>query len=222
MTRHALILALCLVAALPLPSRAVSCHCFQDRDYDPAAPGKADEYVLATARNSLLAGAFGMEKGDVVRARMGGASEADLWIAYQAKATTGADPDRLLEARGQSASWAEALKNLGIAPEALGKPFASALAAGKTDEQAAQFLADPFLSELPASGGEAAVKALRDAGADTAEAAVALLLQTLVNRPAVEFLKNVRMGTATWGTLLNNAGVTPQRAGKLIASKMLI
>ena len=36
----------------------INCHCFLDRSYDPADKFAADEYILATSFNSLLAKSF--------------------------------------------------------------------------------------------------------------------------------------------------------------------
>ena len=124
----AVILALGL--CLPPLARAVNCHCFQDRKFDPAAPAKTDDFLLATARNALAAAAFGSPKGDVVRARMGGASDADLWIAYraaQSAAPVASAPAPFLEARAKAPSWKAALASLHFDPKQLGAPFAEAL-----------------------------------------------------------------------------------------------
>lgn len=48
------------------PAAGPSCHCFRDREYDPANPAKSDEYLLATASNTLLATAYGVPKRDIV------------------------------------------------------------------------------------------------------------------------------------------------------------
>lgn len=209
-----LLLLMCL--CVPSYSGAVSCHCFQDRAFDPAAPAKADDFVLATARNALAAHAFGLPKADVVRARMGGASEADLWIAHRAGAEAGTPPSDFLDARAGAPSWKAALASLNFDPRRLGAPFAAALAAGRPDAETASPLADPFLLRLAAANGELLVKALRDAGADNAEAAAALLLHNLTKKPPVELLRSVRAGAASWGGLFHEAGVAADAVDDLL------
>ena len=80
-----------------------SCHCFRDRDYDSANPGKSDEYLLATAANTLLSAAYGVPKREIVQARMSGTSGEDLWVGAFAAHRLRADEGALLKARAAAA-----------------------------------------------------------------------------------------------------------------------
>ena len=40
----------------------INCHCFQDRSFDPGDKFAADDYILATSFNSLLAKSFDITK----------------------------------------------------------------------------------------------------------------------------------------------------------------
>jgi len=212
MLRPAAVLALLAVlappAAAPAAPGGVTCHCFRDREFDPAAPARSDPYLLATAANTLLAAAYGYPKGRVVRERMGGATAEDLWIAVYAGARLGVDPDRLREERVRAPSWRETLRHTGGPLEELDPGFLSALAGGAGDEAvaraavaatAAGFLGTPR-TELAA---------LSSRGATLQEMALASLLARWSGRPAPPFLAEARSGAVPWSAALERLGLDP-------------
>lgn len=205
-----IVLALCSGSAL-----AFTCHCFNQRDYDPANPASVDPYVLATAGNSLLAGSAGLEKGPVVKMRMGGVEESDLWIALHAGRATGKDGGLLLDEKNRAGSWAKALLSQGFDPNRFGATFWNAL---PTDEKhAAQVLADKVLMATFKATHES-VSALRAAGASTAEATAVLYLKSVADRDTVATLKEVKEGRTTWGALFSAAGIAPKAISPRIMS----
>ncbi len=205
---RSLILAATLAAALPpaaLAAPTVDCHCFQDRTWDPAAPASADPYVLATTRSSLLSASFGVGKGNLVRAVMGGVQADDLWIAYWAGARAGRDPDALLAAREKRRSWKAALSGA----KGLGPAFDAALASGVADAAlSAVAIDDVLLGRLGANAEDVAL--LRAAGARSEEVVLAAVLSVRLRTPAMPILARVRAGQATWGSTLRGAGLAPQ------------
>jgi len=100
--------AVALVAAVPsagVADPAGACHCYRDRSFDAERPAAADPYILSTSRSSLLSGAFGPSKRELVQAVMTGTSPDDLWIAHWAAAKTGGDAATLLGAKATKGSW---------------------------------------------------------------------------------------------------------------------
>src|SRR5512147_3083870 len=172
---RSLLLAAAFAAALPAAAvRAaptVDCHCFQERAWDPTAPASADPYVLATTRSSLLAASFGVGKGNLVRAVMGGVPPDDLWIAYWAAGRTGGDPDGLLAAREKRRSWKAALAGA----KGLGEAFDAALASGAPDAALSAIAIDDVLLERLHANAED-VTLLRAAGARSEEVVLAAVL----------------------------------------------
>lgn len=204
------VLVLVLVVALAAHAAAaptVTCHCFRDREYDPGRPGAVDPYALATARNSLLASAFGMEKGDVVRALMTGTSPEDLWVSHWAASRLGTDPRALRAARAERGSWKQALA--GADATRLGPAFARALAEGRGDTALADAAVDEVLvARLRVDPG--ALRALRQAGATSPEAVLACLLSPRLRKPAASLVAEARRGSASWGSLLREGGLGPK------------
>ena len=198
----ALLLAL---AAFPHGAEPpVTCHCFRARTFDPARPGAADPYILATTRSSLLSAAFGAEKGALVRAVMSGTSPDDLWIAHLAAARSGRAATALLDEREAKGSWKAALEGMATLPAALG----AALARAAPDaDLAAVAIDEVLLSRLGTDPDSLA--ALRAARARSDEAVLAAFLAPRLGTLPPQLLGRVRTGRATWGTALRDAGLAP-------------
>jgi len=97
-----IILFLCLFySSTAFSVQVKGCHCFQNRSFDAANPEKVDPYLLATTQNSFLATVFGIYKREIVKAKMGGTSGDDLWIAYFVATKTDTDVKSLMSARSK-------------------------------------------------------------------------------------------------------------------------
>lgn len=194
---------------------AVSCHCFRDRSFNPSLPASADPYILATVRNSLLAAASGVDKGAVVRQRMTGSTETDLWLSLYLAKQTGRPVEEIQNARDQTQSWTAALDAIDIDTSKLGSDFKTA--SGKNDpEGMARALADPVIGNT-FNAGESTLKRLGEDGANIAETTLSLYLGELMNRTPESVWNEVRSGERSWGFLLNSQGVIIETTGDLIA-----
>ena len=77
-----------------------------DRTYNPDDRFAADDYILATTFNSLLARFFTIPKSQVVLIKMKeGVSQEELLIGLKLSQATGEDPRTMLEARQENMSW---------------------------------------------------------------------------------------------------------------------
>lgn len=201
--------ALLLALASPAPGAPIiSCHCFQDRSFDPAAPRRVEPYLLATTRNSFLAVAFGQSKKETVRLRMAGTAGADLWVAYYLAAKTNIPAGELLQSRNKTDSWLNVLAAWGINPGQTGPFFGNVLAAGGNDQALADAAADETLGNVTGVAPEELIQ-LRERGADTGEIILALLIAQRIGRPALDLHAEVQAGRATWGGLIDSVGIQP-------------
>jgi hypothetical protein len=201
---RALVLLAAAVASPALAEPTVTCHCFQSRSFDPAAPAAADPYVLATTRSSLLSAAFGAAKAGLVRAVMSGTAAEDLWIAHWAGARMGRGAPGLVEEKRAKGSWKAALRGAA----GLGPAFERSLASGAPDAALAALAVDDVLvSRLGASAED--VAAVRAAGARTEEVVLAVVLARRGDTAAMPFLARVRSGAGTWGSILRDQGLAP-------------
>jgi hypothetical protein len=203
--------ALTLLPAAARAEPTAGCHCFQDRTFEPARPGAADAYILATTRSSLLSAAFGVPKQDLVLAVMTGARPEDLWIAHWAAPRAKRTAAELLEARKGSGSWRAALAPVGP----IGGPFDAALARGAGETELAALAVDDVLVTR-ARATPASLKALRAAGATTEEAVVASVLSAKLAAPVLPLVTQVKSGRATWGSVLHDAGIEPKQLDGIV------
>lgn len=192
---------------------AVNCHCFNQRDFDPANPGSSDPYVLATAGNSLLAAYYSAEKAAVVRFRMGGETETDLWLAFGAARAAGSKPEAYLEERAKAGGWAKVMGANTVAGEKLGAGFAESFAKG--EGEGARFLAEGAMKSL-LKATEGSLAELKGAGASIPEATVALYLAMVAKVNPKDALVAAKAGGATWGRQLADAGVPTAMLSKQI------
>ena len=197
---------------------AVTCHCFKEREFKPSQPASADLYILATTRNSLLAAASGIEKGSVVKQRMTGVTETDLWLSHYLSGRVDQSAGQLLDARDKAPSWAAALNAMDLDTGSLGAPFNEARK-NADDEGMARALAEPVM-EKAFGAASPTLGRLKNQGADIAETAGSLYLAAKLRRTPESVFSDVRKGETTWGELFNSLGIRIDTVGDLIAREV--
>ena len=181
----------------------ISCHCFQDRAYDPQRAYAADPYFLATTQNALLANLFVLSKRDVVRAKMGGANGDSLWVGHYLAKMSGNTLDEIKQIFSTREGWSSVVKQLNIDPEQLGPLFTTALNYPKklamivVDEQLMENLDVEILQ----------LQQLRGQGADNQQTVMAVFLGELSIPEPVELFTQVEDGQSSWGHLLAEQGL---------------
>jgi hypothetical protein len=198
---------LIVLSSPALSAPTISCHCFTDRSFDAARPGAADPYFLATTQNSFLAAAFDINKKEIVKARMSGTSEEDLWIGHFVAERSGRTHAEVVDARKQSPNWPEALSLLNPDREQLGSRFTAALEKG-SEAALSVAAADEVLTTRLRVAPEVLTE-LRTTGASTREAIISLFLSRRADHPALAFFTEVQAGNKTWGQLLDGLGIEP-------------
>ncbi len=214
---------LVILLMLPMPALAIpaiTCHCFTDRSYDPARPAAADPYFLATAQNSFFAAAFGVEKKDIVIKKQKGISAVDLWVAYWLAARRGGDPEALLQERKNKGSWWQVATSLAIPVKDQGRRFAEALKANAIDERLADAVVDDLVLRFRFHG-EPELVALRKAGAGNQEIIMAGVIAARTRQPAVQLYREVKVGGASWGALLQRARIDTSKINSQVAALVL-
>lgn len=187
-----------------------SCHCFRDREYDSASPDKSDEYLLATASNSLLSAAYGVPKREIVQARMSGTTGEDLWISTYAAHRQGESAGVLMAARAAAASWREVFRSRGGQLEALGPRFVGALAAGASDAALARLAAaETLVDRLGTPWAE--LEEVTGRGATLQETVLAALIGLWSSRPAPEVYADVKAGKSGWSSRLATVNRVPKQ-----------
>jgi len=204
-----LLLSLIILLALPLPALAIpaiTCHCFTDRSFNPAKPGLADPYFLATTQNSFFAAVFNVDKKTIVMKKQQGTSSDDLWIAYWLASKTNTSAQAQLQAKQAKETWAEIIAPLRISTKTLGVRFSNALNAKSSTARLADAVVDELFLHYRLLA-EAELTALRKAGASSQELIIADLIAVKMKQPAGQLYLEVKSGAKTWGSLLHGANI---------------
>lgn len=204
-----LIPLLLILAPAPVQAKAtISCHCFQDRSFDPQRAAAADPYFLATTQNSLLAAAFNIAKKDVVRAKMSGTSGEDLWVAHFLSSRTGISFDQWRAGRGDSGSWATAIADSKVPVLVLGPRVAKAVEQRLADEAVARAVVEDLL--VHRAGTDPNVLAtLRQHSATIQETILSVFLEAQTGQAALGQFEAVQSKNKTWGQLLDGSKIPP-------------
>lgn len=202
--------AIALLLAVPaVAAPAITCHCFEERAFDAAQPAAADAYFLASAQNSLFAALAGVEKKRVVRAKMTGSLAADLWVGWFLANLAEVKPEAVEVLRREGLSWVEVTTRLKLRPAQFDKVFAGILKKPGSTAELATAVVDGVLTRR-CGANPAEVKKMRQAGADDQQAILAVFLGRKSGRRADDLFTAVKSGGATWGSLLDGAGVSAE------------
>jgi hypothetical protein len=221
MKKLVMLLFFLILPASVLAAPTIACHCFKDRSFDPANPGKSDEYLLATTQNSFLAAVFNIDKKYVVKTKMSGGSGTDLWIAHFLAQKTGIDAQILMSDRRTAGSWKSVVSQKKIEVSSLGQPFQKALTAGAADEHLAAVIADQMLVAR-FNTKPAALKKLRDSGATTKEVILAAFLSLKSGHSSFNYYDSVAKNKSTWDIHLNSLGITAKEVELEIKKTMIL
>lgn len=198
------LLVLLLPAAMAHAGPIITCHCFQDRSFNPDKPAAADPYLLATTQNSLLAAIFGLEKRSVVREKMSGTPGEELWVAHHLAQRGGMPYSLLLATHGRTGSWLGTVTLLGLDTGSLAPRFAALLAEDAGDEPLAAAVVDEIVTTRLGVPPEE-VEQIRAMGGANAELILAAYVGRKSDRSALDVYIEASHERATWGQMLNAA-----------------
>lgn len=206
-----LVFLMSLLCAAPVvqAAPAITCHCFENRSFDANQPVAADPFFLASVQNSLFATVSGLEKQRVVRAKMSGAQATDLWVNWKVAAVAGVTDDVIMTLRQEGLSWPAVFARLKVQPSQFDKVFAAVVAKGGTTAELATVIVDAVLTGR-CGANPVEIKNMRLAGADDQQIILAVFLGRKSGRRAEEVLATVTAGRVSWGSLLNDVGVTEE------------
>lgn len=180
----------------------VSCHCFQQRQYLPQQSHAADPYFLATAQNSLMAVLYRVEKRTLVRAKMSGAKNDDLWIAHELSRQSGRVLTEIQRARSRLNGWSEVVSRLGISLDQLDPWFDDLL--GQPELLAASVIDHVLSADLGVAADRVAL--LRSNGGTNKEILLSVLLARVGEADPINIFDKVINGES-WGKLLHDFGI---------------
>jgi len=194
----------------------INCHCFQSRSYDPVDKFSADDYILATSFNSLLAKSFDISKKQVVMLKMDeGVSQDDLLVGLKITKLSGGYLEQLLGLRRVGYTWSQIISGMEQQEIINNDKLAKAIRSGMPVSEAGAGVADEMIEgfyKIPAEE----VKRFRAYGLSEKEMALVFVLAHFKNQKPEIFVEQYKKQGSSWSQIAFNLGVEPAAAGKLI------
>ncbi len=196
---------------------AKGCHCFKNRAFKPDQKFAADDYILATSFNSLIARSFNIAKRDVVMLKMkGGVSQGDLLVGLKTAKVTGEEKDLLLEKRTQGESWQKILSEPKRTVLVKQDKVLNAIQQSTIPEdKAGPLVADSIIAEffhIPTQ----VVASYRSTGLSEKEITLILILSARKQKDAQELAALYQQKGKSWSEIAFDLGIMPKAAGLLI------
>lgn len=211
--KYLLPLWLLLLPVYAVAESAISCHCFQDRSFNHRDSAAADPYFLATAQNSFISLLYGVDKRELVKAKMAGTSGSHLWILHDIADRSRQPADRVAALYAADRRWPEVFRTLGLSPSQVGEEYWQL---GSNPEQLADHILDLQLQRQFAVSGEQ-LRRMRSLGMNGQE----MLLAILLDGEPEELFNQVTAGMQTWGRLLYDQGLPDGKAiNRKLSSRM--
>jgi hypothetical protein len=211
---------------LPLPcmgwgqpmQMAAGCHCFKDRSYDPARKFAADEYILATSFNSMLATSFNISKKQIImlRMRMGVGGE-DLITSLYLGHLLERDFQKIITHRSSGQSWLQIVSAEEFKGKEENDSVLSIINKNGSDQDvsrsAAAMIARSYFS-LPSG----IIEKYRDSGFSDKEIVLVLGVSVRSGQPVENVFALNKDKGQSWGEITNSLGIAPGDIDDMIAS----
>ncbi len=221
MMKPILLLTLTCLCILP-PSLAAGaeqtgrCHCFRNRDYNPSDKFSADDYLLATSFNSLIAATLGVSKRQIVMMKMkGGIDPDELLIALYIAHAVGSNVDLLLSVRDNGGSWQSIVTTPAIKKNANADPILTALAGGAASKEISSRIADTIIQAHYKTSTDTLLKLHKQEFSDK-EIGLIIALHTQKNIPVEQLAAMARQKKMSWSEIAHSLDLAPSRVGKNI------
>lgn len=213
-----LVSALILSAATGncLAESTITCHCFTDRSYNPADRFAADDYILATSFNSLLARFYNIPKRQIVMIKMNeGMAQDDLLVSLKIAKITGIDLRKFLSLHSDNKTWAAIISDLSQQEAIKKDEILEAVRSGMAAEEAGVMIADEMMAEFFHIKHEK-IQALRKFGLNEKEMTLIFIMSHVSELPPEALLEQYKKQGRSWSEIAFYLGLEPKTAGQLI------
>lgn len=194
----------------------INCHCFQNRSFDPADKFAADDYILATSFNSLLARSFEITKEQIVRLKMEEkVGQDDLLVGLKLAKITGGYLEQLLGLSGAGYSWSDIIMGMEQQKPIDGDGLALEIRSGLPVDVAGDRVADELIAEFYDVPVED-IHRYRAYGLSEKEIGLVLVLAHYIKAKPENFVNQYKKQGSSWSEIAFNLGLEPAAAGKLV------
>jgi hypothetical protein len=195
-----------------------SCHCFRNRSYDPANRFAADDYLLTSSFNALIAVTLQVSKKQIVMMKMKGGVDPDsLLAALYIASRTKMPVNVLLAIHGSGTSWQTILNDPARQELTQKNPVLAQIAAGTTTENTTRLVTNTMLGSWY-QAEEERINSLRKTDFSNKEIALLFALQQQTKTPIPDLTVMYRQGRMSWSEICHQFKLSPAAVGKNILS----
>ncbi|AGF79064.1 hypothetical protein UWK_02528 [Desulfocapsa sulfexigens DSM 10523] len=210
------------IFAMDTPQQTRSCHCFQDRVFDPDRKFAADKYLLTTSFNSFISANFHISKSQIVMMKMkGGVDPDDLLIGLFVARICDVEVNSLLAILDSGGTWKQILTSRSLKKNEKNKNLLNTLlAAIDTEEAAVEVVTDQLVKEF-FRVSDLEIASLREEGATGREIVLIYLMERYgkTDATAADILSMYTKKKMSWGEIASYFGLTPKETGKLLQNQ---
>ncbi len=193
-----------------------NCHCFRDRSYDPAHRFAADDYLLTTSFNSLIAATLSVSKRQIVMMKMkGGVDPDELLIALYIADKAQAPVDALLSIRDNGGNWQDILNSPSLQQNTGTDPVFAKITAGTGDYDITSLITDAMISMYYHAKPEL-ISTLRSEDFSNKELGLIFALNKQATTSVKEIVGMARQKKMSWSEIAHHFNLTPAGVGKTI------
>ncbi len=193
-----------------------NCHCFRDRSYDPAHRFVADDYLLTTSFNSLIAATLNVSKRQIVMMKMkGGVDPNELLIALYIADKAPAPLDALLSIRDNGGNWQDILNSPSLQQNTGTDPVFAKITAGTGDYDITSLITDAMISMYYHAKPEL-ISTLRSEDFSNKELGLIFALNKQATTSVKEIVGMARQKKMSWSEIAHHFNLTPAGVGKTI------
>ncbi len=218
--KHTTFFLLLALLCIPVPALSATstsgCHCFRNRTFNPADRYSADDYLLTTTYNALIAASFDISKRQIVMKKMkGGVNGDDLLIGLYVSARTSTPMDILLSIRDNGGSWQDILQAPNLKEKGTADAVLSRIRKGAKTGEITRMITDNMLC----SKYNCSRQDLDDLQKDTLSDKETGLVFALKKQTGASLEKLVAMyqqQKMSWSEIAHHFKLTPAEVGKNI------
>ncbi len=198
-----------------------SCHCFQERAFNPQKKFAADEYLLTTNFNSFVAASFHISKSQIVMMKMkDGVDPNDLLIALYVARACQVQLVVLLGILDNGGTWQQIFQSQTVLRQGgcdnTLVDLADIVAGGGSKDLVGEHVTDQLVSEY-FGVSKKDIDELRKKGANGREVSLLFNLERYgkMRKNAVGILAMYKQQGMSWGEISRLFGLSPEKTGKL-------
>ena len=195
------------------------CHCFRNREFKIDDRFLADDYLLTTSFNSLVASTLDVSKKEIIMQMMqGGIAPSDLLIALYVSRQSGLTADILLAIHANGGTWQEIMHSQTLKDKQNKTAILKSITDGAEKETILRGITFWMLKKR-FGVSEKDLACLQPYKFTYKETALLFALHKLTDTPIGLLIDLTKKQGMSWSEIAHNGGMSPSQVGKAILEK---